>query len=258
MCRRRPPLEELPCSAGFRAAAPAAQHRLMCAGMLDKVGTVGPVTVRYGTVRYVLRPLVRTAGGLRAGGRLGRCAAAGDALARPPGRRPLELLAARVLDHAVSVLVDAAGGTGLARPAGRLELDRVQGRPQLQEAGVRLPLALHNTLPPGPRPFPAGAPRHSAHAQGGRDSRCVPHRTPDRRSAARRGAFGAEKGLRQGGVQLGGGCTGRLQVLESDLSGRALSCCAGLAPGQGEALAKVDSDWLVNGRFGVVQFADPQ
>ena len=30
---------------------------------------------------------------------------------------------------------------------------------------------------------------------------------------------------------------------------------AGLAPGQGEALAEVDPDWLVNGRFGVVQFA---
>jgi len=30
---------------------------------------------------------------------------------------------------------------------------------------------------------------------------------------------------------------------------------AGLKPGQGEALATVDADWLVNGRFGVVQFA---
>jgi hypothetical protein len=30
---------------------------------------------------------------------------------------------------------------------------------------------------------------------------------------------------------------------------------AGLAPGQGAALDKVDSQWQVNGKFGVVQYA---
>jgi len=30
---------------------------------------------------------------------------------------------------------------------------------------------------------------------------------------------------------------------------------AGLAPGQGAALSKVDKDWQVNGKFGVVQWA---
>jgi hypothetical protein len=33
---------------------------------------------------------------------------------------------------------------------------------------------------------------------------------------------------------------------------------AGLKEGQGEAAAKVDKDWQVNGKFGVVQFAAPR
>ena len=32
---------------------------------------------------------------------------------------------------------------------------------------------------------------------------------------------------------------------------------AGLEEGQGEAVGKVDKDWQVNGKFGVVQFAAP-
>lgn len=39
-------------------------------------------------------------------------------------------------------------------------------------------------------------------------------------------------------------------------------CCvqliAGLAPGEAEALTKLDPKWQVNGKFGVVQYAQPQ
>lgn len=30
---------------------------------------------------------------------------------------------------------------------------------------------------------------------------------------------------------------------------------AGLKPGEGEALAKIDKNWQTNGKFGVIQFA---
>jgi hypothetical protein len=36
-----------------------------------------------------------------------------------------------------------------------------------------------------------------------------------------------------------------------------LCCCAGLAPGEAEALDQMDPRWQVNGKFGVLQFAQP-
>jgi hypothetical protein len=37
----------------------------------------------------------------------------------------------------------------------------------------------------------------------------------------------------------------------------AAAAAAGLAPGEAEALDKLDPRWQVNGKFGVLQFAQP-
>ena len=66
----------------------------------------------------------------------------------------------------------SVGGPGPAPAAGTGHAGGVQGRPELPEAGVRLPLAVHREVQRRAGPLPPGAAGDAEDAEGGRYCRC--------------------------------------------------------------------------------------